>query len=193
MRLFFNISNITGILGILLLFLIGLYQILWESNLFPYTSFLIGSLYAFGPFVSVLLSRKSSIYIYGLLSLLNFVNMFFLVYGFFKHDFIEQMWSVQFFLGALIIFLGLLFFLNRFKSIFTRFIQVLIAGNIAIYSYFLFENNYNSFIHKIILIYSSSTFILSITAVSFYIIKTKDINKDKSRNHEDGEANNLIA
>jgi hypothetical protein len=193
MRVFFNISNGIGILGILLLFLFGLYRIIWANDLFPFTYLLIIIMLAAGPFAGVLLNRRSSKYIYGIMSLLNFFNIFCLAYGFFNYHFVEQFWSLQIFLANLIIFLGLLFFLNRFTTIFTRVVQILILGNIAINSYFLIATNYNDFLYSIIFIYSSITFILSLLTISFQYKKTKDINKDKSQIHKDAEASKLTS
>ncbi len=193
MRLFFNIFNLIGVFIVFFFLCYGLYQIIWENDLFPSASFIILSLFSVGPFIGVLLSRQASKIIYASLSLLNFVNAFFLIYSYFKFDFLEASLEIQLFLATSIMLLGLFFFLSQFPSFFTKIVQFLILGNIAFNAYFQLADTVDQFFYNLSLIYSSLIFTLAFIVCSFHYLKKKDLNKDRYQNHINEEANNLTA
>jgi hypothetical protein len=193
MRLFFNVFNLIGVFIVFFFLCFGLYQIIWENDLFPSASFIILSLFSFGPFIGVLLSRQSSKFIYASMSLLNFVNAFFLFYSYFKFDFLEASLEIQLFVATLIMLLGLFFFLSQFPSFFIKIVQFFILGNIAFNAYFQLADTDNQFFYNLSLIYSSLIFTLAFLICSFHYLRKKEINKGMYQIHKDEEANNLTA
>ncbi len=193
MRSFINISNLIGAIGILATFSFCIYQLAWNNNLFPYSSLTLFSLIGMAQFIGVILSRKSSIFLYGLISFLNVANLTLLAFEFNNVDFFEEIWKLNVSILIMIIFISLICFTNKFSSRITRLVQFLILGNLIITQYYLIISSNDLLLYDIILIVASVNFTIAFLMMSYNYLLVKNINTDKSQTQINGEANNLTA
>ena len=193
MRSFINISNLIGAIGILATFSFCIYQLAWNNNLFPYSSLTLFSIIGMAQFIGVILSRKSSIFLYGLISFLNIANLTLLAFEFNNVDFFEEIWKLNVSIVIMIIFISLICFTNKFSSRITRLVQFLILGNLIITQYYLIISSNDLLLYDIILIVASVNFTIAFLMMSYNYLLVKNINTDKSQTQINAEANNLTA
>ena len=191
MRSVFKIINLLCAALIIVNFTLGCFKVVWNNDLFPYAYLILFSLFAVGPLIAVYLSRKSSNYIYGFLTTLNFCSLMLLNYGFFDFVFFERFWQFNFAISLITIWLGVLFYLNRFNSIFIKFVQIAIILNIGYVLFFLVKKEFDGLEYDILLISAFFTFLLALISSSYFYFKSEVTNKDKFQIHKDEEANNL--
>lgn len=191
MRSVFKIINLLCAALIIVNFTLGCFKVVWNNDLFPYVYLILFSLFAVGPLIAVYLSRKSSNYIYGFLTTLNFCSLMLLNYGFFDFVFFERFWQFNFAISLITIWLGVLFYLNRFNSIFIKFVQIAIILNIGYVLFFLVKKEFDGLEYDILLISAFFTFLLALISSSYFYFKSEVTNKDKFQIHGDEEANNL--
>ncbi len=192
MRQICNISNIIGAIAIFGIFSFCIYQIIWNNDFFPFSSLLLVSVCGLVQIIGVSFCRKSPLYIYAPVSIINISNLGLFTWDFFDPTVLVESWNLNFSFIITIVFFSLIAVVHHLPILTRRFVQLLLLLNLVVILYFLFIGPFNASLHEIIIISTSINFIMVFLIVSFKFLRVKNLNIDKSQNQTDGEANNLI-
>jgi hypothetical protein len=192
MRQICNISNTIGAIAIFGTFSFCIYQIMWNNDFFPFSSLLLFSVCGLVQIIGVGLSRKSPLYIYVPVSILNITNLGLFIWDFFDSTVLVELWNLNFSFFITIVFLSLIAAVQHLPKLTRRFVQMLLISNLVVILYFLFIGSLDAFLYEIIIISASINFIMVFVIVSFKYLRVKNLNIDKSQNQIDGEANSSI-